>query len=139
MPLAGGEVNLPQFVEQVSSIGNVTVGSCVSCKPNLSAAVTSKSGPLTQRNWTIRVTNRGGCDAGSLQLTGAQMYKIGFGASPTLLTPMPLNIGPLAAGQSVMTKLLFAVPTGVSWVSLKLDFKANGFALLPELILVQKP
>jgi len=139
MPLAGGEVNLPQFVEQVSSIANVTVGSCVSCRPNLSAAVTSKSGPLTQRNWTIRVTNRGGCDAGSLQLTGAQMYKIGFGASPTLQTPVPVNLGPLAAGGSTTTNLQFAVSPGTIWVSLKLDFKANGLSLPPEYILFQLP
>jgi len=139
MPLAGGATNLPQFVEQPGAIATVTVGSCVSCRPNLSAAVTSKSGPLTQRNWAIRVTNRGGCDAGSLQLTGAQMYRIGFGASPTLLTPVPVNLGPLAAGGSTTTNLRFAVAAGTIRVLLKLDFKANGLALLPEYILFQLP
>jgi len=67
------------------------------------------------------------------------MYRIGFGASPTLLTPVPVNLGPLAAGGSTTTNLRFAVAAGTIRVLLKLDFKANGLALLPEYILFQLP
>jgi hypothetical protein len=137
LPMA--ESPLPRFKQRTEPLGSLILAAPPACKPKLGVTVSEKSGSMNERNWAIQVTNIQKCDALGFKLTGASMMKIGHGAEPILLTPLPLNIGSLGVGQSTTFNLRFQVPSAVSKVKLKLDFQANGLGLPPENLNNQAP
>jgi predicted MPP superfamily phosphohydrolase len=70
--------------------------------PELSAKITAKAGPATDRVWTVQFSNTGWAPFTSVQIDNIVFTQQSEGAGgPVIITTFPLSLGSLGAGGSV--------------------------------------
>jgi hypothetical protein len=110
----------------------IEVANFAASAPALSATVIAKTnGTATnQRVWEIDVTNKGIGTAAGVSISGATITLQAGPGPVSVVTPMPVIIGDLPAGQSGgnLITLNFPATTPTTIVQLKLTLTANGGA-----------
>jgi len=100
--------------------------------PALNYTIASKADGATspQRVWTLTVANKGVGTAVGVKITAA-VVTLQSGTGPvTVVTPLPVTVGDIAAGQSASVPLTLSFPatSPATFISLKLTLTANGGA-----------
>ena len=98
---------------------------------NLAGLINGKTGPLPgTRTWTVQVSNQGPAPANATQITGLSFnLTSGPACTPTVISPMPVFVGNIAAGSNATAGVAINFPAGCSSLdrfSVSISLSANN-------------